>query len=128
VNENQENLARGLMLKDLCPEVGEGDDKFRFCGIWCKNRWEWLTTLLACMNYKMTVVGFYDAMGTVSVEFILNQTEMTTIIASSDYVQKILEMKKDGMAEHIKTLVTLDPVSNDVMTLAEQQQVTVLTY
>ena len=95
------------MSLDLCPEVG-GDDVFRFCGIWSKNRWEWMTTLLACMHYKITVVGFYDAMGIPAVEFILNQTEMTTIICSGDYCQKIYNMKKDGMAQHIKSLVIMD--------------------
>ena len=67
---------------------------FRFCGIWAKNRQEWMTTLYACMYYKMTVVGFYDAMGVVSLEYILNQTEMTTIVCSGEYIMKIVEMKK----------------------------------
>ena len=84
------------MTQNLCPEVG--DEGFKFCGIWSKNRWEWITTLLACMHYKITVVGFYDAMGTSSVEFILNQTEMTSIICSGEYIEKIVNMKKDGMA------------------------------
>ena len=71
-----ENLAKGLMTLNLCPEI-EGEDKmWRFCGIWAKNRWEWTTTVLACMHYKITTVGFYDAMSLEQVEFILNQTEM----------------------------------------------------
>ena len=36
VDASKSNLARGLMLHDLCPEVGE--ENFRFCGIWAKNR------------------------------------------------------------------------------------------
>jgi len=50
------------------------------------------------MHYKITTVGFYDAMGTSAVEFILNQTEMTTIICSGFYVGKLVQMKSDGMA------------------------------
>ena len=46
------------------------------------------------MYYKMTVVGFYDAMGVVSLEYILNQTEMTTIVCSGEYIMKIVDMKK----------------------------------
>ena len=94
------------MTLDLCPEVG--DEGFRFCGIWSKNRAEWMTTLLACMHYKITVVGFYDAMGTSAVEYILNQTEMTSIVCTSDYCEKIFNMKKDGFAQNIKCLVILD--------------------
>ena len=39
---------------------GEGK-KWRFMGVWAKNRWEWTNTLLACMHYNVTTVGFYDA-------------------------------------------------------------------
>lgn len=37
---------------------------WRFLGIWAKNRWEWTVSLLAAMHYKITGVGFYDAMST----------------------------------------------------------------
>lgn len=61
-----------MVSLDLCPEVeGEGQ-MWKFIGIWAKNRWEWTTTLLASMHYKITTVGFYDAMSAVQVEFILN--------------------------------------------------------
>ena len=114
------------MNLNLCPEVG--DEGFRFCGIWSKNRAEWMTTLLACMHYKITVVGFYDAMGTQSVEFILNQTEMQTIVCSGDYIEKIVNMKKDDMAQHIKALITLDDIKPEVMTLAEKLGITIHTF
>ena len=76
VDENSKNLARGLRKNNFCPEVADEFEgkHFSFCGIWSKNRQEWLTTLLGCMHYNYTVVGFYDAMGVKSVDFILNQT------------------------------------------------------
>ena len=125
VDVNKRNLAKGLMSLQLCPEK---DDGFKFCGIWAKNRWEWTTTLLGCMHYKITTVGFYDAMGTSAVEFILNQTEMTTIICSGFYVSKLVQMKSDGMAQHITALVTLDEVENDVLTKAEENGIKVHTF
>ena len=63
VSEDVENLANGMVALGLAPEVeGEGK-KWRFIGIWSQNRPEWAKTLIACMHYKMTTVGFYDAMG-----------------------------------------------------------------
>lgn len=60
------------MALDLCPQI-EGEDKlWRFLGIWAKNREEWTTSLLAAMHYKITAVGFFDAMSSEQVEFILN--------------------------------------------------------
>jgi len=80
------------MYGDFCPEVEgeEGGPPLRFCGIWSKNRAEWATTLLACMHYKITVVGFFDAMGTASMDFILNQTQMTTIVCAPEYIPKLM--------------------------------------
>ena len=107
MNENAENLAKGIMALNLCPEI-EGEGKmWNFIGIWSKNRAEWTTTLLASMHYSITTVGFYDAMSAVQVEFILNQTEMKTLVCTPDYAEKILNMRKAGQASHIVSLVIM---------------------
>jgi len=73
------------MVLNLCPET-EGEEKmWKFFGIWMKNRWEWTASLLACMHYNVTAVGFYDAMSAEQVDFILNQTEMKSLICTEDY-------------------------------------------
>ena len=48
------------------------------------------------MHYKITAVGFYDAMSMDQVDFILNQTEMQSLVCSVDYAQKIINMKVNG--------------------------------
>lgn len=80
------------------------------------------------MHYKMTGVGFYDAMGTVSVEFILNQTEMKTIICSGEYIRRIVDMKKDSMASHITALVTMDDIDAGLIEEASENSITIHTY
>ena len=45
------------------------------------------------MRVKTTVVGFFDAMGEEAVDFILKQTELTTIFCSMEYVDKLITMK-----------------------------------
>jgi long-subunit acyl-CoA synthetase (AMP-forming) len=59
---------------NLSPEIAgeEGGKPMRFTGIWSKNREEWNVTELASMYLSSTVVGFYDSMGDISVEWILN--------------------------------------------------------
>ena len=62
VDTDVQNVARGLMNLDLVPKVeGEGKE-WRFIGVWSKNRLEWTETLLASMHYRITTIGFYDAM------------------------------------------------------------------
>ena len=103
-------FAKGLMNLDLLPEV-EGEGKmWRFLGIWSKNRWEWVCGLIGCMYYSATTVGFFDAMGQEQVDYILNQTEMVTILCSEQYLQKVIVMKKAGLAGHVKNLIMMDDV------------------
>ena len=52
-----------MVALKLAPEVDDEGKKWRFIGIWSKNRAEWAKVLLSCMHYSITTVGFYDAMG-----------------------------------------------------------------
>jgi long-subunit acyl-CoA synthetase (AMP-forming) len=57
---------------NLAPQI-EGDGKqWKFVGIWSKNRYEWLTTHIANMYFNHTTIGFFDSMGAVTVDYILN--------------------------------------------------------
>jgi hypothetical protein len=42
----------------------EGDgQKWKFVGLWSKNRCEWLLCHIANMYYNQTTIGFFDSMG-----------------------------------------------------------------
>ncbi len=99
---------------DFCPQI-EGEGKlWRFLGIWAKNREEWTISLLAAMHYRITAVGFFDAMSSEQVEFIFNQTEMTSVVCTADYAKKIVDMKANGQAAHIKNLIIMDTCSDQL--------------
>lgn len=103
-----EPLARGMHGLKLATET-EGDNrKWKFVGIWAKNRWEWLATHIANMYFNHTTIGFFDSMGAQSVDFILNQTELSTIFVAKEYVAKLVSMKRDGLAAQIQNLVSFD--------------------
>ena len=91
----------------LCPDI-EGEGKqWKFLGVWMKNRAEWTLSLLACMYQSITTVGFFDAMSVEQVDFILNQTEMTTLVVTPDYAKKIITMKSQGLAQHVQNLIVV---------------------
>ena len=120
VNATCEKLSRGIMELGLCPDI-EGEGKqWRFLGIWMKNRWEWTTSLLSAMHFSITAVGFYDAMSLDQVDFILNQTEMKTMVVTPDYAQKIVGMKKQGKASNIDALIVSGECSADLLTAASE--------
>ena len=65
------NLAKGYHVLNLMPEVeGEGQ-KYKFMGIYAKNREEWTFTDLAAMSASGTIVAFYDTLGPAAVEFVI---------------------------------------------------------
>lgn len=72
------------------------------------------------MYYDTTTVGFFDAMGQKQVDYILNQTEMVTILCSSQYLPKVIDMKKVGLAGMVKNLVMMDDVPQDQIQAASE--------
>ena len=106
-----EEIAKGckkLQLLETIDGINEDNRSWSICGIWSKNRWEWHTTLLSAMVCKSSVVGFYDSMGDVSVEYCLNQTRMETMFCSAAYLKKLLGMKDNGMGQYIKNIILFD--------------------
>ena len=77
----------GITKLELCPEILVNDEllggekKMRFMGIYSRNREEWIIGSFGCQMDSITIVTLYDTLGMKSIEFILNQTEMTDIIA-----------------------------------------------
>jgi long-chain acyl-CoA synthetase len=77
------------------------------------------------MYYNTTTVGFFDAMGQKQVDYILNQTEMCTILCSSQYLPKIIDMKKVGLAGMVKNLVMMDDVPQEQIQAASEYNIQV---
>jgi long-chain acyl-CoA synthetase len=107
----------------------EGDGKkWKFIGLWSKNRWEWLATHIANMYFNNTSIGFFDSMGVQSVDYILKQTELICMFSSSDYIKKVCAMKKDGTAESIKYFVSFDPITTEDKKACEAVGVTIYSF
>ena len=68
----------------------------RFLGIYSRTREEWMIGSLGCQMDSITIVTIYDTLGMNSMEFILNQTELTSILAESNNLEMLLKMKKDN--------------------------------
>ena len=67
-------------------------------------------------------------MGEAQVEYCLNQTKLSTIFATNNYLSKVTAMKEKGMAQYITTLVLFDGLTTEEeKKAAEEQGIRVLT-
>ncbi|KAG0197498.1 hypothetical protein BGX28_009041 [Mortierella sp. GBA30] len=76
-------------------------------GIFSINRPEWTMSELAGYMYNFTSVPLYDTLGVSAIEFIINQTEMETIIASADKASILIDMK--STLPTVKTIIVMGP-------------------
>jgi long-chain acyl-CoA synthetase len=79
-------LAKAMFHLNLAPEVHAEDKVWKFLGIFSKNREEWIISELAGISQGITTVPLYDTLGPESVEYVINQTLLTTIACAGSYV------------------------------------------
>ena len=101
----------------MCPKFrcSEEIGTYRFLGILAKNRVEWVVSDLAAVVSGVSVVALYETLGPDSSEFILNQTQLRTLVCASHKISFIAKLKKDGKCLHLSTIIYLDePLESDL--------------
>ena len=90
----------GITKFNLCPEISVDDDvlgkdiKMKFFGFYSRTREEWIIGNFGCQMDSITIVTIYETFGINSIEYILKQTELTTILAETNHLETILQMKE----------------------------------
>ena len=108
-NEILTNFSRGLNVLNLCPLIKfEDETPFRFLGIYSRNKKEWLLSYLGAMRDSITVVTIYDTLGDRAVEFILEQSQVTTIVIEIKALKKIYELAQRNKTYKLKNLLVID--------------------
>lgn len=67
-----------------------------------------MTTDLACIFNDITSVPFYDTLGMGAIEFIINQTELTTVCCTADKIKVLTKMKRNGKIDTLENLIVFD--------------------
>ena len=113
------NFCRGLNVLNLCPMTQIDDDEsFRLLGIYSKNRPEWLYSYFGAARDSITIVTVYDTLGDIALEYIFNQTKLTTVVIESKVLKKLLNLAKQEKTCQIKNLIVLD-YEDDIPTCDE---------
>lgn len=104
-------MANYLLSQDLCPKtVTESDGILRFVALYAKNREEWVITDFGCILTGITVVTLYDTLGKESLEYILDQTYIKTVVLSADKIKNIVDLKKEGKIPKTTHIIYFDEV------------------
>lgn len=112
VFENAKALGSAIETLGLAPTKSQFRNyNLRFIGIHGKNSVEWVLTDIANICYGYTSMPLYDTLGDEAVEFMLHETELTTLFLTSDLIKKhSIRMKAPSSKyqRHLKTLVIMD--------------------
>ena len=98
----------GITKFKICPDIFIDNDKnkkMRFMGIYSRTREEWTVGSLGCQMDSITIVTIYDTLGKDSMEFILKQTELTTILAESINLEMIFNLKEENKLNNVKNII-----------------------
>lgn len=79
--------------------------------LYSKNREEWVVTDMACILSGLTSVTLYDTLGKDSIEYILDQTQIKTVLCSADKISNIVDLKKQGKLPTITHIIYFDDFS-----------------
>jgi len=120
IKELSTKFGSGLTNLGLCPDVSDEMGTHKFLGIYSKNREEWMIGDIACCFYNIVVVPFYDTLGATAMQYMLEQTQLCTLLMSSDNLGKIVQHKREGLTGNLENLILMDPVSDQQKQEAEQ--------
>ncbi|KAJ0410358.1 hypothetical protein P43SY_002690 [Pythium insidiosum] len=102
-----EHLGAGMMLHDLLPVV----DRQRILAVYMRNSIDWIVAEYAGFAFGCCVVALYDTLGCDSTEYILNQTELPTVVCTEAELKRLLTIRtKCPRLQNVVLSGAVDPV------------------
>ena len=109
IYQEAQDFARGIHVLELCPSiVSKDNEKFRFIGLYARNCEPWVVADLAGHLSGATVVTFYSTLGENTIEYILEQTLLTTVVMESKALKGIIELKKSDKSGNLQNIILVD--------------------
>ena len=72
------------------------------------NSREWLLLDIANSMYNFVTMPLYDTLGEAALQFMYNQTELSTAFLTANHAVKTANLVKSGDLQFVKNLVILD--------------------
>ncbi|EGZ17148.1 hypothetical protein PHYSODRAFT_314611 [Phytophthora sojae] len=110
------NAGAGMMHLDLLPRVGD-DESDRMLAVYMKNSIDWVVVEYAAYSFSAVVVALYDTLGADSTQYILNQTEISTIVCTAAELPKLTQISSN--CPYLKTVIISGGSTGDAQFEAE---------
>ena len=123
-------LGSGIINLGLTDEKAQFRDyKLRFVGIQSPNSREWFILDTANSLYNFVTMPLYDTLGDDALEFMYNQTELSTAFVTANHVAKTAQLAAEGRLQFLKNIVVCDPQNlTDEIRAEVKEGVTLLTF
>ena len=82
----------------------------------------------ACIKAGITSVPLYDTLGKESIDFILDQCHIRTVVCSADKVKVLIDLRKVGKIPYLHTVIFFDPLPQDSRVEVEGSGLTLIPY
>ena len=96
--------------------------------LYSKNRAEWTESDLGAMLTGITVVTLYDTLGKESMDYILEQTSIKTIVCSSDKIKNVVDLKKEGKITRLTHVIYFDQADASIIAAASEVGLTLISF
>ena len=128
VNQRIIKFSSGLVVLGLIPHTpgSDGTGPMRLLALYMKNRPEWIIAEQACFRYSASTVPMYDTLGADTVEMILNETELATVLCTPAEIKSLLKVK--DMCPSLKNIIYVDEVPNEVKAEVEAAGLKLLSF
>jgi len=112
-------FGSALICQNLIPSLHEYKNyNLKILGVYSKNRAEYIIADIAGILFDITSVPIYDTLGSDAIDYILDQTKMSTLLCTKENVQKLV---KNGKYGQIKTIICFEEITEENI-LREFQQ------
>lgn len=97
------NFGSGLVARNF---LSPNSDNMKLLGIYSKNCVSWVVAEQACYSYGAVPVPLYDTLGADSVEYVVNQTELTSVVCTSQEVPTVIAVA--SRCPSLKNIIQID--------------------
>lgn len=106
-------LSPSLNFDNYRTDIDTLKQEFKFLGIFCKNREEWILFDLACHSLSITIIPIYDTLGPDVLSYILNQTSLSTLVIDFENLDKLKTTLEKNVISSLKNIVILGNIKEE---------------